>query len=254
MLSAVSGFSNAGRFRTAQRLLFVMCVAVCGCAARASYPELGLERALLPGLGGLDEKEIRAALDKPLEVAPPATAALVWLQETSDRYGGQLTEYQRTGVINATLEALRHAPFSDVSSLPTASASLGSGADHDLVLAVRSAAARFQDEVAILMQTGTAEDRGVNAFVIGAIGLVTIPLFPMADLAVASSVELCAVDVRGGVMIACTRGRAEERRNYLFVTQEQGVLQDLQENTVRTAALDAARQLLDAVSKRMAGS
>ncbi len=42
-------------------------------------------------------------------------------------------------------------------------------------------------------------------------------------------------------MITCTRGRAEERRNYLFVTQEQGVLQDLEENTVRTAALDAAR-------------
>jgi hypothetical protein len=240
-------------------LLLTMCVIVCGCAAKARYPELGLQRALLPGLDNLKEDEIRAALERPIEVAPPATAGIAWLNEAPGSWHGEwndtpLTEYQRTGVINATLEVLRHAPFSEVTSLPTVAAGSIGGGEGNMPLAVRSAAARFQDEIAILMQTGTAESRGLNVFALGFVGLVTAPLFPGVDLAVASSAELCAIDVRSGVMIACTRGRADERRDYLFLFQERRVREQLREGTVRAAAVAAAQDLVGAVVRRLTSS
>ncbi|GIW44969.1 MAG: hypothetical protein KatS3mg077_2251 [Candidatus Binatia bacterium] len=237
-------------------LVLAMAVLGCACGARAPYPELELQRQLLPGLDTLKEDEIRAALDRPLEVKAPATAGVAWLSEAPGGWGGEwyqtpLTEYQRTGVINATLEALGHPPFSEVTSLPTVAATSRAGGDGNMLVALRSAAARFQADVAILMQTGTAEGRGLNAFAIGFVGLVTAPLVPAVDVAVASSAELCAVDVRSGVMIACTRGRAEERRNYLFLFQEARVREQLRENTVRAAAVTAAQDLVRAAARRL---
>lgn len=237
-------------------LIVAISVLVCGCAARAPYPELGLQRALLPGLDNLKDNEIRAALEQQLEVAPPATAGVAWLNEAPGGWRGEwyqtpLNEYQRTGVINATLDTLRHPPFSEVTSLPTVAASSAGRGDGNVLLSLRSAAAHFQDEIAILMQTGTAESRGLNVFAVGFIGLVTAPLFPAVDLAVASSAELCAVDVRSGVMIACTRGRAEGRRNYLFLSQEARAREQLRESTVRAAAVAAAQDLVGAVGRRL---
>ena len=137
-------------------LLLAMPVVVCACAARAPYPDIGLQRALLPGLDTLKDNEIRAALERPLEVEPPATAGIAWLNEAPDAWAGEwhdtpLTEYQRTGVINAMLEVLRHAPFSDVNSIPTVAAGSTSSGGADLLQRVRSAAAHLQDEIAILM-------------------------------------------------------------------------------------------------------
>jgi len=242
-----------------QWLLSAISLLVCACAAKAPYPELGLQRAILPGLDTLKEDEIRAALEHPIEVEPPATAGVAWLNEApggwrGDWYETPLTEYQRTGVINATLAVLRQPPFSEVTSLPTVATGSRGGGEADLLMSLRSAAARFQDEIAILMQTGTAESRGFNVFALGFIGLVTAPLFPGVDLAVASSAELCAVDVRSGVMIACTRGRSEERRNYLFLFQESRVRDQLTENTVRAAAVAAAQDLVPAVARRLQGA
>jgi hypothetical protein len=240
-------------------LVLTASVIVCGCAARAPYPDLGLQRALLPGLDNLKEDEIRAALERPIEVAPPATAGIAWLNEApggwrDGPYDTPLTEYQRTGVINATLESLRRAPFSQVTSVPTVAAGLTASGEGNLLLAVRSAAARFQDEIAILMQTGTTEGRGFNVFALGFVGLVTAPLFPGVDLAVSSSAELCAIDVRSGVMIACTRGRAEERRTFLFLFQESRAREQMRENTVRAAAVAAAQDLVTAVARRLTSS
>ena len=137
-------------------LLLAMPVVVCACAARAPYPDIGLQRALLPGLDTLKDNEIRAALERPLEVEPPATAGIAWLNEAPSGWRGEwydtpLTEYQRTGLINATLEVLRHPPFSDVNSIPTVAAGSTSSGGADLLQRVRSAAAHLQDEIAILM-------------------------------------------------------------------------------------------------------
>ena len=52
-------------------------------------------------------------------------------------------------------------------------------------------------------------------------------------------------------MIACTRGRAEDRRNYLFLFQEARAREQLRENTVRAAAVAAAQDLVGAVGRRL---
>lgn len=240
-------------------LSILLAALLCGCAATVRYPELGLQRTLLPGLGNLEEDEIRSAFKRKIEVVPPASAGLAWLTESAgqadaDARGVSLSEFQRTGVINATLEMLRHEPFSNVTSLPTVDATAGGGAAENPVLALRSAAAHFQVEIAILMQTGSTADRGFNAFALGFIGLITAPLFPGVEVAVASSAELCAVDVRSGIMIACARGRSEGRRNYVFLTREARVRNELAESTVRDATVAAAHDLLSAVANRLAQS
>ena len=91
-------------------------------------------------------------------------------------------------------------------------------------------------------------------FALGFVGLVTAPLFPGVDLAASSSAELCAIDVRSGIMIACTRGRAEENRDYLFLFQESRAREELRETTVRTAAVAAAQDLVNAVARRLTSS
>jgi hypothetical protein len=222
----------------------------------AAYPELRLQRTLVPGLDTLKEDEIRGALERPLEVKAPASAAVAWLDEGARGgragYPGPLNDYQRTGVIDATLEALRQEPFSSVTSLPTVAPGTDGGGESDRLLAVRSAAARFQAEIAILMQTGTAESSGYNPLAVGFLPLVTVPLVPGIDLGMSASAELCAVDVRSGVMIACTRGRAQETRRYLFVSQQSEARGRLRESTTRQAAVTAAQDLVAAVGRRLA--
>jgi len=136
---------------------------------------------------------------------------------------GCVSSRWRTGSLNAAIAELRQPPFSSVSALPVVASEFGSRQPTDVVRQVRSAATRFREDVAILMQTGVAEGRGFNVFALGFIGLVTAPLFPGIDLATGASAELCAVDVRSGVMIACARGRGEASRRFLFLMQESGV-------------------------------
>ncbi len=228
-----------------------------GCTARVYYPETGLQRMVLPGLGELKDEEIRAQFEKTVAVKPPLSAGIAWLSEApaglrSTWTETPVSEYRRTGVLNAALDALRQEPFASVSMLPTVSADFGQGQPSDMVRALRSAAARFQEDVAILMQTGVSESRGLNFFALGFIPLVTAPLFPGVDLATGASAELCAVDVRTGVMIACARGRGQVERGFLFLTQESHAREEMKERTLTEAAVAAAQNLRAAIAARLA--
>ena len=237
--------------------LATLSLALSGCAARVSYPETRLQRVVLPGLGELKDEEIRAQFEKTIEAKPPVSAGVAWLSEAPGEVRSwtetPVSEYQRTGILNAALEELRQPPFSSVSVLPTVSAELSRGAPGDTVREIRSAAARFQQDVAILMQTGVSESSGMNVFAVGFIPLVTAPLFPGMDLATGASAELCAVDVKTGVMIACARGRGAAKRRFVFLTQWSAAAEEMKEKALSAAAESAARDLRAAVAARLAG-
>ena len=237
---------------------FGVCILVfTGCATYPGAPSLGLQRSLYPGLGDLDQRGIEAALSRKLDLTPPVSAGLVWLTEAAPnspetQTHSPITEYGRTGVIEEAIASLRQPPFGTVAALPTIPNVSDSAPSERTLDALRSASARFQYQVALLLQTGTAEDSGFNPLALGYLGLVTIPLFPGNDIAASSSAELCAIDVRSGVMLGCARGRAQEMDHLLFVWQRDRARERLVERTLRSSVAAAAVDLLGQVTERFA--
>ncbi len=231
--------------------------ALSGCVSMPVPPAVGLQRSLYPGLGELRGEQIAEALDRELPLEAPLSGGLAWLSEAppGTRAVGTappLSEYHRTGVLEAALEALRHEPFRAVASLPTIPTVTDAAPGPGTLEALRSATANFQYEVALLLQTGTTDDSGVNPLALGYLGLVTIPLVPGNDVAVSSSAELCAVDVRTGIMLGCSRARASTRDRFVFPTGLEARREELAELTLREAVVEAATDLLAQVSLRLA--
>lgn len=206
-----------------------------------------------------------------VELVPPISGGIVWVNEAlnesnDDGRRDAITEYSRTGVLDEALGALREEPFDAVAVLPTlpavaaapsgyginASSDSTSVAGPETIDRLRSASAKFQYDVAILLQTGTAEDRGLNVAALGFLGLVTLPLFPGFDLAASSSAEMCAIDVRTGVMLGCARGRSQEMDRFLFTWQRANHRERLVERTLRRAVESAAADLRLQLAMRMA--
>lgn len=232
----------------------VLALALAGCAYVPAAPELALQRTLFPGLAGLTDEEVTTTLEKRVELEPPLSVAVVWLTERTSAamgWGKPLGEYQRTGVLEAAVGALHRPPFYTVTTLPTVTAPAGAGDAGRTIDGVRSAAARFQSDVAILLETATAEKQGINPFAIGYLGLVTAPLFPGNDFALAASVEMCAMDVRTGVMLACTLSRATRKEKYLRPWDLDEQLDTIREDVVKEAVIDATGKLVTEVALRI---
>ena len=225
-----------------------------GCMSMPAPPTVGLQRSLYPGLGDLKPEQIADAFSTTVVLTPPISAGLAWLSEAppQGQYGASaISEYHRTGVLEAALAALRQPPFASVASLPTVPEVTNAAPGPGTLDALRSAAARFQYDVVFLLQTGVAEDRGLNILALGYLGLVTVPLIPGDDLGVASSAELCAIDVRTGVMLGCARGRGQSRDRFVFRRNTESSRQELAERTLRTSVQSAAADLLDQMSMRV---
>lgn len=231
--------------------------AIAGCARHPAPPGLTLERMLFPDLVALNDDGITDAMHTPLHLQPPLSGGLLWLNERFGRAAAddddrRLVDYYRAGVVEGALGALRRAPFESVASLPLPPEPAARSARAELLARVRSAAARFQYDVAFLLETATAEERGANPFALGYLGIVTAPLFPGTDLAASANAELCAVDVRTGIMLGCARGRAEASSRTLFIWQVDRARRRLVERTLRESVVAAAEDLLIQISARIA--
>jgi len=217
--------------------------AASGCMTRVSPPYLTLERTLLPGLGDIPPDRIADAYATKVTVRPPVSAGLAWME-------AGLSEYHRTGVLEAALAALRQPPFSDVTSMPTST--VRRDRDRvDTVDALRSAAARFQRDVALLLQTGVADGSGANVLAATYIALVPMLFVPGNGISLGASAEICAVDARSGVMLACARGRAQRERRYVLSTSVERETRELEEQCLREAVTAAANDLRQAVAARL---
>jgi hypothetical protein len=224
--------------------VLLLLAASSGCMTRVSPPSLTLERTLLPGLGDLPPERIADAYAAEVRLRPPVSAGLAWLEAGLD-------EYHRTGVLEAALAELDQAPFSDVTSMPTASVR-GDGDRVDTVDALRSAAARFQRDVALLLQTGVADGSGLNPLAATYVALVPVLFVPGNGVSLAASAELCALDGRSGVMLGCARGRAQRERRYVLSATVDRERRELEEQCLRDAVTAAAAELRRQVAARLA--
>ena len=243
---------SLARARVFLSVLLLAALAI-GCMSRAVPPALTLQRDLLPGLASLPPEKIAAAYETRVELAPPLSAGIAWLEESSDGANfARLTEYQRTGVLDMALAELRQPPFAAVASFPTSldEKRWGGPAGNSLD-GLRSAAARFQYDLALLMQTGLADGSGWNLLAAGYLPLVTIPLFPGDDLSLAASAELCALDARSGVMLACARGRGVREQRFVFPLSVASRKGELAEACMREAVVAAARDLRSQLEARV---
>jgi len=232
----------------------LLIVSAAGCTSSASYPKMSLQRSLYPGLGGLDAKGIEAAFDKRVVLRPPLSAGILWLDDDRRRAfdAAPLSDYARTGILERTVTTLQRPPFDRVSALPTTT-DLQIGRDGAPSLdAVRSAAAAFQYDVAFILQTGTANATGANWFALGYLGLITIPMFPGSDISVAAGAELCAVDVRTGIMLGCGVGRSRDDERYLFPLTIAEHEERLREEVLTQAILVAVSDVIGQLDQRLA--
>jgi len=76
-------------------------------------------------------------------------------------------------------------------------------------------------------------------------------LFPGTDVSAASGAEICAVDVRSGVMLGCGVGRGYDEARFLFLWGLSGRKADLDERVVGQATTDATQQILTQISGRL---
>lgn len=240
--------------RSFASLLALLPLIAGACMSPMRPPSLALERSLYPGLADAKPEEIAELLAQKVELEPPLTAGIAWLRESSagsDSWGAPLTDFQRTGVLEAAIADLQKPPLASVSALPTISDGSGGSAAGSTLNGLRSAAARFQYDVAILLQTGLAESSGFNVFAIGYIGLVTVPLFPGNDFSVAASAEACAVDVRSGIMLGCGLGRASREVRFNFPWGLSSRRAQAREDCTREAVVGAAVDLRDKIAQRV---
>jgi len=227
------------------------------CSSTPYYPAVGVQQTLYPGLGDLSEADIARALDEELALDPPFAAGLAWLSEgyAGDVGTGQgLSEFGRTGVLEAVISELSNAPFASVASLPTIPKTSGGGPSSETLRSLRSAAANFKHEVALLLQTATHDDQYFNPLAVTYVALVTAWIVPGTNIVNYASAELCAIDVRTGAMLGCARGRAAVEDGYVRPTRIANARADLREEAAREASVEAAKSLLGQLSARFPGT
>lgn len=240
------------RYRSKVILAVLVALATClaGCMSRVGYPQIGLQRSLYPGLGDLDADQIQQAFEKSVQLKAPLAGGIVWLDDGASAYGPSLSEYARAGILKGAVKALQVPPFNQVSVLPTAATFRGSANGPPSIDAIRAAAAKFQYDVAFIMQTGVAEDSGFNALAIGYLGIVTAPLFPGTDINAAAGAELCAVDVRSGVMLGCGIGRSADEDRFVLPLRTSERATSLRESMVAAAVAEAASEVVTQVARK----
>jgi hypothetical protein len=237
--------------------LLAVC-AVSGCMSSAPpMPALNFERSVHPALESLEPAEIESAFQVRIAATAPASAGLAWVSETHlTNYfgpGAHLSDYVRKGVLDAALASLRSAPLASVASLPTVEADPYTGPDAaNGFQKLRSACAHFQYDLAIVLQTAVSEQRTLNPFALGYLGLVTRPLFPGDDIAVSATAEVCALDVKSGVMLGCAHGRESGFDRYVFPLRSDSRSEALIEQMLSAAVADASSELLPQLAQRLA--
>lgn len=245
------------RLVTAAVLSVLLALGPLGCASKRRPFSVRFAQPLHPGLSDMRPELIPATLDYPWRLTPPISAGLAWFREAPVDSSGDwdhvpVPGYLRTGVLDAALEALRDEPFMIVEPLPVVPLEEKTPVRWHTVDAVRALSARFQHDVALLLETGVVEEKRLNPFAIGYLGLITIPLFPGTDLGIRTSAEICAVEVRSGVMLACARGRGLAADRFLFPTQVGRRHAELTEEALRDSVQGAAWGLLPRLSLRLA--
>jgi rhombotail lipoprotein len=206
-------------------------------SSKRFYPMGSGHRELVPDMGALSETEMTKLRTTPVAAREPATAGIAWIVDAGGNGDDALPESERLGLVRRLATALEAGPFSTVDVLPTTAAD--GGAPGDVALpALRSAAARFQHDVLIVVSTHRNQYDDWNPLAFTYLALVPRWFVPGNSLAVYASAEACAVDVGSGLFLACAQGEAKAERALVTAVGRDRRMRELSA-TALGAALDA---------------
>jgi hypothetical protein len=220
-----------------RNVLFAVLATAAGCTS-ASYPSFGDTRSLLPGVAA---GPIDAYLALDTALSPMPRAALVWLDPVSRT---REASYERAGVLQGIRAKLVDAGLAHVYVVPTVPTRVREQSADDLdVDALRAAAARFQAEVLLLLQSETREGPEQNLLAITYLGLLPALFVPgdRADIKLAT--EVCAVHVRTGAALGCATGRASRGASLLWRRSADARRSAMREDALLAAVQEAASAL-----------
>jgi rhombotail lipoprotein len=229
-------------------------LATTACMSGRDHPALSLERSLSPVLQRASSDELEGLLNARVALVPPVRAAIVWMDGPG---GSSLPDAERMVLLNSLAGGLEQHPFDAVTILPTqplpAYRFERPGEPPDLPQ-LRAAAARAQADVLVLVETENEEYVDWNLLAITYVGLVT-PLFVPGDqLAVYTSAESCAIDVRSGIFLGCAQGHGEAERAMVLPMRRGRSMRALSVAAASKAVSDLPALLREQVSSRIASA
>lgn len=223
--------------------LLSLVVLPTGCMSARSFSVIGDgHRRLVPEVDAMSDADMARLRATPVMAREPATAGVVWIVDAG---GGTqpLPEADRTAMVRKLAGALEHAPFSTVDVLPTTTADPGSDRDDAALPILRSAAARFQHDVLIVVSTHQNQYDDWNPLAATYLAILPLWFVPGNSLAVYASAEACAVDVASGLFLACAQGQGKAARGLVTVAGRNRRMRELSATALQ-AALNALPEAL----------
>lgn len=199
----------------------------------------------------LSDAGVWAQLARPIAFSRPLRASLLWLDEPALPFGGNaaVTESERAQLLDEFTRALRWASFENVSIIPT---TVVPGGDGEMDLSsLRSAAARFQSDVLVILTTRTNTYFDWNLLAASYLALVPAFFVPGTDLSAYTGAEACALDVRNAVFLACAQGHAHATRRFVTPLRQGQRLRDLVAATTIAALANVPHDLRNAIDARL---
>jgi len=219
-------------------LVFALALALPlgGCmSTAASRPQM---RSLYPGLAELDERAIARMSRRRVRLPEHPSAALVWIEE-----GPARSRNERDGLMPALTRALEGEPLAWVQAVPTALAPAWGDAGPLDLRGLRSAGAHFQSDLVLLVQTEVSEDVATSNPFDRLLYVAEVLASPFRRVVATASAEICAVDVRTGVLVACAQGAGPNRGRIAFALAQAGTQQALTQDALVGAVSAASERL-----------
>lgn len=205
-----------------------------GCSSARRPAADRLIQSLFPGLSTAPAGGLDALYAQHISLPAAPRLALFWFDEA-----GTLPDAERTRLLQQVQRGISQPPLSVVTAPPTirmASFTQSSMLDLD---ALRTAAARFQTDVLVLILTRTDAFSDWNLLSLSYLALLPIYFAPGNDLTTYVTAEACAVDVRTGVFLGCAQGNGAAARRFVTPLGVDGRQREL----VATATTEALRRL-----------
>lgn len=181
-----------------------------GCAATGSYPTDLQTRARLGADPPLQQGEVERLLAAALQLPAAPRAALLVVDGP-----GELAPDAHAEVIGRLERELRRAPFASVRTLSTMLADPSTATGALSLSQLRTAAARMQSDVLIVVSTGIDTARGTNLLSLAYLAIVPIAFVPGSEVGAWASAEACAIAVRSGLVLGCTSGHGRAREGFV---------------------------------------
>ncbi len=228
-----------------------LAVLAAGCTIRRYSGIDDGYRRLVPEMDALSDADMARLRATPVAARAPASAGVAWIVDAGT--GDQpLPESERLALVRRLAESLEHTPFSTVDVLPTTSADDGSERDDSRLPILRSAAARFQHDVLIVVSTHQNRYNDLNPLAAAYLAILPLWFVPGNSLAVYASAEACAVDVASGLFLACAQGQGKAERGLVTVAGRDRRMRELSATALRDALEALPEALRRGVGERLA--